>query len=241
MKAYFAVGDAHTALRLLGGHAMLFSFAYVGTSWVKPRELPELAAAASELMIDSGAFSTWSSGKPPTTVDRYLDWLANEAPPFAWALSLDVIGDAARSLENWRALVGYGAQIVPVWHEGDPLEHLDEYDPGKRLVALGRIEGRRSEKACLEFYDDAFNAYPDGRFHALGNSNPGTLEPYPFESFDATSWQRNAAYGNAKGFPWSHVSKDTRMRVAIEAIENIEHKPKTRRKQLALAFRQGAA
>lgn len=228
MKAIFAVGDVQTATRMLAGRSALVSFAYVGTRWVPRALLPKLAAVVADLTIDSGAFTAWRQGKP-IDLGRYIDWLLCDAPPFSHAIALDVIGDAEASVRNWRHMLelapSLAPRLMPVWHEGDPEEHLEEYAARAPIVGLGRIEGRRSEQKTFAFYDEAFNAQPDGRFHALGNASPTTLEPYPFASFDSTGWQRDAAYSNAARWPFNRCSKETRIRAYIEATCSIEHRP----------------
>lgn len=222
MKAYFAVGDSHTAIKFLAGHRMLISFAYVGTSFLPALAVGPIATAASGLMIDSGAFTAWRKGKP-IELEAYEAWLST-APAHDAAIGLDVIGDAGASMVNWQRLRKSFPAIVPVWHEGDPIEHLDEYVAGSPLVALGRIEGRRNEQKTLEFYDAAFNRH-EHRYHALGNANPVQLEPYPFDSFDSTGWQRDAAYSNSARWPYNRCLKETRLRAYVEATETIEHRP----------------
>lgn len=237
MNAFFAIGDAHTAAKMLAGRRVLFSFAYVGTRWLAPKPLAEVCAGATEVMIDSGAFTAWRQGKP-VDLDAYLAWLAGDAPRFDWAIGLDVIGDAAKSLANFRQMLervpSLASRLMPVWHEGDPPEHLDAYVSLANRVALGRIEGRRSEQKTFLFYDEAFNRQPDAKFHALGQANAVQLEPYPFASFDSTGWQRDSAYSNAARWPFNRCTRDTRMRAYIEATETICHTPP---KQTSLAFR----
>jgi hypothetical protein len=224
---YFAVGDGPTAVRHLVGLRALVSYAYVtGTdNWIKPKQLTELAQVTAGIMIDSGAFTVWKKGIA-VSLDQYLGWLSTEAPAFEWALGLDVIGDAAASLKNYELARAKEPRIVPVWHEGDPLEHLEHYCETSRLVALGRVEARDSEQKTFAFYDSAFNAQPDAEFHALGNGSPPTLEPYPFYSFDSTGWQRDSVYTEAARWPLCRASKDTRRRVYIEAMSSIEHVPR---------------
>lgn len=228
MKAYFGVGDGHTAKRILAGHGAMISHAYIGSSWVKHTEFEDLLDLCSGVTIDSGAFTAWNKGTPlnDEQIEKYLEFVRKYRDRIHWAVTVDVIGDAEASLKRWRATQDLDVDLVPVWHEGDPIEHLREYDPSSRLVCLGRIEGRQSKPCTLAFYDAAFNAFPDGRFHALGNASPDTLEPYPFASFDAVSWQRNAAYAQKHGWPWSACSRDTRMVAYIEAIETIDHRPR---------------
>lgn len=255
MIPVFAIGDACTALRLLPGRAMLVSHAYLGSSFVPWDAVPKLAAASPELWCDSGAFTYWQralKGKPGAgiTVETWAQFIVEHAATFAWFVALDVIGDAAATLANWSRLLdlvpaALHAKLVPVWHEGDPAEHLDAYDPNARLVAIGRTDGRKAgaegRRLTFQFYDSAFNAYPDGRYHMLGNSTPDTIQPYPARSFDATTWQRDSAYAQSHGWPWSSVTKDTRMRAYIEAIETIQHIPREKPRQQAWSWAEAKA
>ena len=244
MRPIFAIGDLATARKFLRAKHVLMSFAYWGTTWL--RDMDKHAHEFASLVIDCGAFTTWNreqSGKAPQgviTLETYADFLKWEAPAHEWALSLDVIGNAQASLDQYIALVELMRQpreeggailmpperkIVPIYHEGDPIEHLDAYCSMADIVAVGRIEGRRSKTSSFEFYDLIFNRFPDRLFHALGNSSPETLEPYPFAFFDSTGWQRNAGYSNALGWPYNRCSRETRIVAHIEAIETISYKP----------------
>ncbi len=231
MKAYFAVGDATTAIRMLAGHRALISYAYVGTPWVPIQHLPKLVEVTTDLMIDSGAFTAWKQERP-IVLDDYVAWLLEDAPAHSLAISLDIIGDADASVANWERIrseaPSLASKLMPVWHEGDPVEHLDDYVRHAPVVGLGRVEGRRSEQKTLEFYDAAFNRCPDAAFHALGNANPEQLEHYPMASFDSTGWQRDAGYSAAKPWPLNRVPRDLRMACYIEATETIEYKPGTK-------------
>lgn len=255
MRAIFAIGDIASARKFLKGRHALMSFAYWGTSWLEGIE--KHAHEFASLVIDSGAFTIWNreqSGKSAPggiTIKTYADFLKWQAPKHELALSLDVIGNAQASLDQYLALLDemkrpreiLGADgrpftqeapsrtIVPIYHEGDPLEHLDAYCASSDLVALGRIEGRRSKPRTFEFYDLVFNRFPHGKFWALGNSSPDTLECYPFHCFDSTGWQRNSAYSNALGWPYNRCSKETRIVAHIEATETIAYNPP---KQLTL-------
>jgi len=230
MTPYFAVGDASTAIRLLAGRRALLSFAYLGTGWLPKPKADEIVKVATGVMLDSGAFTIWRKGGT-IDVERYEAWVTEVEPE--WWMALDIIGDGEKSVVSWRgsrARTGaLAARLVPVWHEGDPIEHLDEYVAhaetlGGGLVALGRLAGRRSEQKTWEFYDAAFNRHPTAKYHALGNANPVQLEPYPFASFDSTGWQRDAAYTNAARWPFNRCAKETRLRAYIEATESITYR-----------------
>ena len=232
MRAIFAVGDSRSAAKYLAGQWALISYAYWGTSWLD--NLDTALAVFAGLVIDCGAFTIWQrelkgEAKPGAiNVETYARFLLEEAPPHEWALSFDVIGNGPASMRQHLQLMGLLGEkrnIVPVYHEGDSLDLLDAYIATSDLVALGRTDGRRSERKTFEFYDAVFNRHPNGVFHALGNSSPTTIEPYPFASFDSTGWQRNAAYSNALPWPYNRVSKDLRIRAHIEAITTIAHRP----------------
>lgn len=243
MIAYFAVGAGSVAVRLLEGRAALVSFASIG-SFVSLNHLDSLRAKCSKMFLDSGAFSAWTKGTP-IDIARYIAFVHERGSMFDVIASLDeipAIGQCApaadRSLANWRAmrdsLHQYADRIIPVHHEGDPVDVLDAYvDAGARLIGLGRTLGRRSKPLSLDFYDQVFNRHPLHAFHAFGNGDPQTLEPYPFESFDCSSWERDAGYSNKHGFPWCRVAKETRMRAYVEALSTIEHRPP---KQAPLQF-----
>lgn len=187
------------------------------------------ATAADERVCDK-----CKAAAPAFTLDLWAEFIEGNYHRFKRFVSPDVIGDAEASMKNWQQLLAMLAprhhhRVMPVWHEGDPIEHLEEYDPNARLVSIGRTKGRQAgaagKKATRVFYDEAFNRFPDGDFWALGNGTPETLEPYPFRYFDQTTWQRDSAYSQSHGYPWSAVSKDTRMRAYIEASETITYRP----------------
>lgn len=184
-------------------------------------------------------------GASGLTVEGWAQFIIANANRFTWFVALDAIGNAEESLRNWHRLLALvphdlHAKVVPVWHEGDPLEHLQEYDPSSRLVGLGRTAGRKAgpagKKATLEFYDTAFNEYPNGIYHLLGNCNPDTVELFNARSFDATTWQRDSAYGNSHGWPWSAVSKELRMLAYIEAISTMTYRPRALPRQMELVL-----
>lgn len=244
-----------TAKRLLPGHVVLVSYALLipepdkaGGKPKPPRitidDVAALAALGCELVFDSGKFSAWSRG---LTIDNaayyaFLRELDARGVPWTWAVACDEIGDAAATRAEWRhALATYpdlAPRLVPVFHEGDPWSLLAEYGPDSRLVALGRIEGRKSKQKTLEWYDAVFNRYPNGEFHALGNGTPDTIECFPFRWFDVSTWDRNAGYSNALGFPFNRCSREVRQLAYIEAFETFEHRPAKQLSLLSLAERE---
>lgn len=241
MTPIFAVGSGSTAARILVGKRALVSFAYVGTRWLPESRLAKLRAACAGLVLDSGAFTAWQKG---TAIDiaEHTAFVAERHAEFEWCAALDAIGDAAASLANWRrqrSELASDVRLVPVFHEGEDFEILDEYVAAAPLIGLGRTKGRKSVDATFDWYDNVFNRYPLGKFHAFGNGSPETLEPYPFVSFDCTTWERNSTYGGKHRWPWSRCTKETCMRAYIEAFETVTYRPRAHGRQLSLP--EGAA
>lgn len=238
MRAFFAIGDAATAAKMLAGRNVLYSFAYVGSRWLAQKHLSECLKSACSVRVDSGGFTAWKQGAV-IDLSEYMSHLCS-LDSFDLAFQLDAVGDHAKTRALWLDAINdeqwpshVRDRIAPIYHEGAPMEYLDEYVSRARVVGLGRIEARRSELKTFEFYDSVFNRHPDRLFHALGNASPTTLEPYPFESFDSTGWQRDAAYSNAAKWPFNRCTKEARMRAYIEATETIEHRPA---KQLRMSW-----
>jgi len=228
MQAFYAVGSSTAALRHLSGRSALCSFAYFDRTW-NLDVAERLRARCTAMFLDSGAFTAWSKGKP-IDLGEYVAFVAEHANNWDLFAALDDIEDPRASLANWHAmrakLPELTARIVPVFHEGEPIEVLDEYlGHDAPAVGLGRTEGRRSKQKTLEFYDACFNRHPKARFHAFGCGERLLLEPYPFHSFDCSTWERDSTYGNKHGWPWCAVSKETRMAAYVEAFGTIRHVP----------------
>lgn len=240
MIAYFAVGAASVAVRLLAGRNYLVSYAYIGSNFCSASDAEALRRGCARGFLDSGAFTAWKQGKP-VDLNAYIEYVRRFGTDYTSIAALDDITSSETSIINWRRMLaelpGLATRIIPVWHEGEPIEVLDEYVAGSPIVGVGRTAGRRSKDKTLVLYDEVFNRWPAGAFHAFGNGDPVTLEPYPFHSFDCSTWERDSTYANKHGWPWGRVSKETRMRAYIEATETMAHTPVT---QQTLRFQQSA-
>lgn len=220
----------------------MVSFDLVRGGRVKLAGLRALTDLGCELVFDSGAFQAWTKGVA-MDVPAYVNFLRSldaEGIPWLWGAAPDVIGDESATRKGWESLQSTApdlcGKIVPVFHEGDSMSLLDSYEPGRRLIGLGRTDGRKSKKASLAFYDDCFNRHPDLEAHALGNAAPELLSPFPIKSFDACTWERGAAYSNALPFPYNLCSRESRMKCYVEGFDSIWHAPP---EQLSLRFGGG--
>lgn len=140
-------------------------------------------------MLDSGAYSAWHSGK---SID--IDALIEESKSPYWkeSVCLDVIGNSEKSVENSLYMKSKGSPSFPVFHIGDPWEHLKEYCDKFPKVGLSCRFGE-AENISLKWLDNCFaRAWPH-KFHSFGWIKEGMLEKYPFHSADASSWILSAA------------------------------------------------
>jgi hypothetical protein len=150
------------------------------------------------LMLDSGAFSAWKSGKE---ID--LAKLISEARRACWesVVALDVIGDGTRSQHNAHIMRNQvGSRVMPVFHIGEPLELLAAYCEVFERVGLSCRFGEPIAQS-LAWLDRCFaHAYPH-RFHSFGWMDDVALTAFPFDSADAVSWALGPSmYGNWYAF-----------------------------------------
>lgn len=161
--------------------AVLVSFAYL-RQW---GPIAPYFRNPRALMLDSGAFTMFTSGK---TVNH--DDLIAEASKPVWteAIGLDVIGDWKASKANADYEAAQGAtKMIPTFHIGDPWDLLKYYCDRFPKVGIGGMVGA-PKKLVLRFLDQVFaRAWPK-RLHAFGRCEDDILIRFPFESADAATW-----------------------------------------------------
>jgi hypothetical protein len=163
---------------------------------------------AAGWMLDSGAFSAWRLG---STIDleeymRFID--ANEEHLDGY-VALDVIPGAPgrmptmaeaeeatqKTKQNLDKMLQAGLSPIPVYHEGESIEVLDDYvSMGFPLIALGGTASR-GKKQLMDWLLPIFQRHPDQRFHGLAMTQERIIRNLPFHSVDSTSWLNFAKYG----------------------------------------------
>lgn len=115
----------------------LWSFAYHRTT-----DLAAVRAAVDGLIVvDSGAFTAFTTGRT-ITVEDYAAWLTGNAGAYDYAITLDVIGDPAATEANTAALLAAGLPVSPVLTVGQPLAIIDAWaEQGHRLIFAGGLVG----------------------------------------------------------------------------------------------------
>lgn len=188
---------------------ILCSFHYFAAT-----DLAQMHGWGCRIIGDSGAYSALSQGAV-IDLDAFYEWVARWRSVLFWAASLDVIGDAEASWQNWRdAPEELG--LVPTVHYGADPEELDRYaEAGVTLVGLGgmvpfRGEPKRLMRWCLSMMRYAEKQWPDLRFHGWGVTHPLLLENLPWYSIDSSGFSAAYRYGRMTLF-----DPDRKRRVSV--------------------------
>lgn len=164
-----------------------------------------------ELMLDSGAFSAWTSGLV-IDVHDYIEFVQQNEHLIEIAVNLDVIpgtiggSPTSREIEDackagWKNLIAMrdaGCNVMPVYHFGERTYWLDKMlGEGFKWVGLGGLVGRAT-KQRHQWLDKVFarlcrgGGYPGVRIHGFGATGTPTIMRYPWFSVDSTAWLQAA-------------------------------------------------
>lgn len=159
------------------------------------------------LVIDSGAFSAYTSGSV-ITMEDYAEWLAALPRPYDFAVTVDVLGDAETSLSNWRYMRdALGTETVPVLHYGEHAHLLQPYiEEGATRLALGGLAvsgGHLQVQAwCAHVFRWLREHAPHLPVHGLGIHMRSRLARLPWSSTDASSF--TSAWRFARAGLWDY-------------------------------------
>lgn len=141
------------------------------------------------VMVDSGAFTAYTSGHPVTVAD-YARFLEQWRGCWDHAITLDVVGDPAATRANTRALHRRGLPVMPVFTLGGTLADFDAMVRDAGYVAIGGLvrlpqSARRARIGMLQRRAVDLG----GGVHALGAGNMAILRkeiPYSSDASTAT-------------------------------------------------------
>lgn len=219
MKLYFSINSSDQLFALrdsIEKANILYSFAYS-----KNLKITEVLSIANRyLILDSGAFSVWQSGKT-VVLDDYISWIASLQKQVCLDdvifINLDVIpGEFGRkptatevhsaceeSLANYRKIRSLfpTLKIMPVYHEHDPIGYLKEYLSTDCYLLGISPANDSSTTARAVWLDTVFSRVGlKKRCHGLAVLSERLLKRFPFYSVDAATWIRAAAFGQASKF-----------------------------------------
>jgi hypothetical protein len=203
MKLYFVVTDKGSeeveVIRRLKPPKLLASYFYFRTKGIA--NLVEKLGYQPEILLDSGAYSAWSTGKNISPID-YMRFIDENEQYIGKYIALDVVGDADLTRYYYEIMRFKGYSPMPVFHYGDDYKHLDYYvDKGERSIALGGTAKMRSKPTVAAWCSDVVGRHPDVKFHLLGSSSRQITAHCDLASCDSSTWIIKAFNGKPKHIP----------------------------------------
>lgn len=167
----------------------------------KGKYVDEMRRDGVKCFLDSGAFSAFTQG---VTIDiaAYAEFVKNNKDIIIMASVLDEIGDHLGTWRNQQKLESLGAEVLPCFHYGEPLEVCEYYCANYEYMTIGGmvpIPNNKLEPWLDEIWDKVLTD-GDGmartKVHGFGLTTRKLMEKYPWYSVDSSSWIQIAAHGN---------------------------------------------
>jgi len=161
------------------------------------------------VIIDSGAFTAWSTGKtihPKEYAEWALDFDKRWRSKFASLefMNLDVIGDQNASWRNQSILEGLGLNPIPIITVGADPCHIERALKNYHYIALGGlVPYTRNKPKLTKWLDFCFSKVMTykketgvlTKVHLLGITTDWVLKRYPCFSSDSSSWVACLRFG----------------------------------------------
>lgn len=172
---------------------MLLSFAFNRTTDIgKYRD----RMPCGRLMIDSGAFTAHTTGKP-IQLAEYEEFLTRWRGVFDHAVTLDVVGDPVATRKNTHWLHQRGHNVMPVFTRGGSSADFDAMVKDSGYVCVGGGVGMNREMVIARLSALQRRAEElGGGIHALGVGNLNGLRKIRPYSADASNVSAAFIYGN---------------------------------------------
>lgn len=158
------------------------------------RFLSEKDPSTFRLIVDSGAFTAWNTGRE-IRLDDYMKFL--KTIPSHWdykAVQLDVFGNPEGTYENYHRMLDAGFEgIMPVFTRGDSLERLEEFYALTDYIMFGGIVIGGENRNYVKWFCEV-NKGRDA--HWLGFVNMPFIKHYRPKSVDSSSLYSGQRFGN---------------------------------------------
>lgn len=236
------------------GYPRLLSYGYQQGDIAKYCEAKKNGKWNGMLMVDSGAFSVFNSGKT-MDIDDYIRYI-NDNPMVDRFVEMDFIPGvvsgkisadmslkgAVESRNNYLYMLGKVREthkVMPVFHYSEPWEYLklmvETKHDGERYVPSICVSGPKTagkQKEFTDFLAKCFaiikaSANPNVEVHALGVGVVGVLESQPLFSADFASWVMSASNGTIMTRDFGALSVSDR-----GDAKSVEHMPMEARQNL---------
>lgn len=176
------------------------------------------------LLLDSGAFTVWKSGKE-YPVDDYIRFV-KELPFKPWRyFTLDKIGDPIGTAENLRIIRQAELDPIPIFTRGDEPDELERLYEGSDLVGIGGLVGTRHNAGFVRGIQQVVR---HRQVHWLGFVRREFISAYKPFSCDSSSWLAPLRWGASLNLylgqgRWRKITKqDFRTRPPEDLLSIIE-------------------
>ena len=201
---------------------VLVSYAY----WSDPKHQEILDSIPQEwnVMLDSGAFTNFTMGKPDPDLDAYAEFCDRNAGRFWKVINLDRIGDPEASERNHQYLLDRGIPAIPVFTRGESLDRLLHMGTHHSLTCIGGISQQVNAKAEQDYLTGVLRYVHRHRLqvHLLGVAGLSLFRNRPY-SGDSSTWLSCTRYGSAELFyrgKFTRLSRTTHSRPSIQ-VSNV--------------------
>ena len=155
----------------------------------------------TKVFLDSGAFSSFSLGVS-VNIEAYAEFVKEHHDIIEMASVLDAIGDPVGTYHNQNKLESLGAEVLPCFHYGEPLDLCEYYVRNYPYITLGGmvpIPNNKLEVWLDEVWSKVLtdkDGYSRIKIHGFGMTARKLMAKYPWYSVDSSSWVQAAANGN---------------------------------------------
>lgn len=160
-----------------GVKSILISYWYV-KNWEKYKEFKENNPDVS-IMLDSGAFSAWSSNGV-VSLDEYIEFVNKVEPYVDYIIALDVVKSGEESRTNYDIMLkkmNNPSKLMPVYHTTESYQILDYYLSKSDFIAIGIYMAMRGNKRMYwNYVMNVLDRIPKTKkIHLLGVNSPQLL------------------------------------------------------------------
>ena len=175
---------------------ILVAYPYMSKSVIKIlKDIHDELGNNFRFLLDSGAFTAYSSGKE-IKLDDYCKFLDN-LPFKPWNyFALDVIGNPEETMRNYEIMLSRGYKPAPVFTFGDDLSVIDEYYKTSDFIGIGGLVGRPSNEMLIGL-DKILKKVNGRKAHLLGFTRVEYLKLLKPYSCDSSSWNGGARFGHS--------------------------------------------
>jgi hypothetical protein len=207
-----------------------FAAKHAMVSFEEPRQIEVAVEVCQSVVLDNGAFTAWTQGKPHD-FNGYADWCRKWIwhPAVEWCVIPDVIdGDeAANDKLLWQWTLPR-EMSVPVYHLHESLSRLSTLASRYPRVALGS-SGQYADPGTMRWWERIAeimpvvcnsDGFPHVKLHGLRMLDPGIFSKLPLASADSCNVARNVGIDSRWTTAYAPQSRAMRAAIMMERIES---------------------